>query len=249
MIQFKSSLIAIAVTGVVFAASSASAQYAPTPYGAAPAPAAPVAGAPVYRMPNPVAPYGVGPNGPAAPYGAPYGGPFRGGPFNGMPFGGNGPFNGGPFGGNGPFNSGPFGGNGMPFGGGGMPFGGGGPFNNGWGNGNGGPMNSLWNGRAPWADALPMDGPWNKLPFRNNEMFDHDSPLNFPNWVVADPKETGARAWEHFMNTPHRMGEMPGGWKAPQISVPNPVDVGDEFRDAVTNDLPDQMNNFKFRGW
>lgn len=240
MIQFKSTLIAVAVTGTLLAASSASAQYVPAPgqyvpapYGAAPAPAAPVAGAPMYRMPmpNPVAPYGMGPNGPTAPYGAPYGGPFNGMPFggNGMPFGGNNM----PFGGNGPFN--------------GAPFGGGSPFGNGWGNG--GPMNSLWNGRAPWADALPVDGPWNKLPFRNNEMFDHDSPLNFPNWVVPDPKETSARAWEHFMHTPHRMGEMPGGWKAPQISVPNPVDVGDEFGDAMVNDLPDQMNNFKFRGW
>lgn len=47
------------------------------------------------------------------------------------------------------------------------------------------------------------------------------------------------------MNAPSRMGEMPGGWTAPSVSVPNPIDVGDEFSDAA-KDAPDQMDNFNW---
>jgi hypothetical protein len=51
-----------------------------------------------------------------------------------------------------------------------------------------------------------------------------------------------ADRWDDALNAPSDMGEMPGGWNAPSISAPNPVDVGDEFGDA-SRDAPDQMRN------
>ncbi len=59
----------------------------------------------------------------------------------------------------------------------------------------------------------------------------------------TNPKRSMSNAWDDMLNTPSRMGPMPGGWKAPSISVPNPVEVGDEFGRAAS-DLPSQMRNF-----
>ena len=53
------------------------------------------------------------------------------------------------------------------------------------------------------------------------------------------------RNWDDMLDGPSRMGEMPGGWRAPSVSVPNPIDVGDEFGDAA-RDAPDQMDNFNW---
>jgi hypothetical protein len=55
-------------------------------------------------------------------------------------------------------------------------------------------------------------------------------------------KDRFADRWDDMLNAPSDMGEMPGGWNAPSISAPNPVDVGDEFGDA-SRDVPDQMRN------
>jgi len=44
------------------------------------------------------------------------------------------------------------------------------------------------------------------------------------------------------MNAPSDMGELPGGIYAPSVSVPKPVDVGDEF-DYAARDVPGQMRN------
>lgn len=55
-------------------------------------------------------------------------------------------------------------------------------------------------------------------------------------------KDKFGDAWDDMLNAPSDMGEMPGGWTAPSVSVPNPVDVGDEFGDAA-RDAPDQMRN------
>lgn len=49
-------------------------------------------------------------------------------------------------------------------------------------------------------------------------------------------------AWDDMLNAPSDMGELPGGFNAPSVSVPNPVDVGDELDDAA-RDVPDQMRN------
>jgi hypothetical protein len=55
-------------------------------------------------------------------------------------------------------------------------------------------------------------------------------------------KNRFADSWDDMLNAPSDMGEMPGGIKAPSVSVPNPVDVGDQFDDAA-RDVPDQMRN------
>ena len=55
-------------------------------------------------------------------------------------------------------------------------------------------------------------------------------------------KDRFADRWDDMLNAPSDMGEMPGGFNAPSVSVPNPVDVGDEFDDAA-RDVPDQMRN------
>lgn len=61
---------------------------------------------------------------------------------------------------------------------------------------------------------------------------------------MDDPKDSMSRGWDDMLNAPSRMGEMPGGWYAPEVSVPNPVDVGEEFGDAV-KDAPDQFDNMR----
>ena len=49
--------------------------------------------------------------------------------------------------------------------------------------------------------------------------------------------------WDDMMNAPYDMGRMPGGWRAPSLSTPDPVTVGD----AVANQIPpviDEVPNF-----
>ena len=55
-------------------------------------------------------------------------------------------------------------------------------------------------------------------------------------------KDWFADSWDDMLNAPADMGEMPGGWYAPTVDMPNPVDVGDEF-DRAARDVPDQMHN------
>ena len=45
-----------------------------------------------------------------------------------------------------------------------------------------------------------------------------------------------------MINAPSNMGEMPGGWYAPYVSMPNPIDVGDQFKDNM-KDLPEQIRD------
>jgi len=48
--------------------------------------------------------------------------------------------------------------------------------------------------------------------------------------------------WDKMINAPHDIGRMPGGWRAPALSTPDPVTVGD----AVTNQMPpfvEEMGN------
>ncbi|MCB1734938.1 MAG: hypothetical protein H6981_11025 [Gammaproteobacteria bacterium] len=98
---------------------------------------------------------------------------------------------------------------------GGSPWGGGNPWNNG-----------AWGGGMPW-NQFGNGGPWNG------------------GWMnPSDPKGTMTRSWDEMMNAPSRMGTMPGGWRAPTISVPNPVDVGEQFGNAAQQ-IPNQMNNFR----
>ena len=107
----------------------------------------------------------------------------------------------------------------------------------------------LWPGRdSVWEDALPIDGPWNrdwgKAPWNRDyaDMYgDEGGPVKWFDW--DDPKEGVAVMWEDALYTPHALGTMPGGWDAPTVVVPNPVDVGDEFKNAST-DFPGEMKDF-----
>ena len=49
-------------------------------------------------------------------------------------------------------------------------------------------------------------------------------------------------AWDDMLDSPSEMGEMPGGWTFPSVSVPNPVDVGDELETNL-RDMPDNMRD------
>ncbi len=40
--------------------------------------------------------------------------------------------------------------------------------------------------------------------------------------------------WDSMINAPFKMGRMPGGWRAPSLSMPDPITIGD----AVTNQMP-----------
>ncbi len=49
--------------------------------------------------------------------------------------------------------------------------------------------------------------------------------------------------WDEMINAPYNMGYMPGGWRFPSLSSPDPVTVGD----AVANQMPpilDESANF-----
>lgn len=77
----------------------------------------------------------------------------------------------------------------------------------GWGDGFfGGYGPDTWKGITPWG---------NDVPFR---------------WMdYTDPKDAVGNMWDDAINTPNVFGRMPPGWTAPYISVPNPIDVGEEF--------------------
>lgn len=107
----------------------------------------------------------------------------------------------------------------------------------------------LWPGQGSiYDDILPADGPWNRNWGRAPWNRDYDNlwgKNGGPDaWInMDDPKEGMAQAWEDMLVTPNRLGTMPGGWYAPSISVPNPIDVGDEFKDTAKN-MPGEMRDF-----
>ncbi len=94
----------------------------------------------------------------------------------------------------------------------------------------------------PWANGPGRrdHGPFGRKPFGRNGVFGR-SPSN---WFRGGPKEGLANMWEDMINAPSRMGEMPPGWSFPEVSVPNPVDVGDQFGVAgqdAAKEAPDFM--------
>lgn len=126
------------------------------------------------------------------------------------------------------------------------------------------PMNN-----NPRFGGTPYRG-WNRgsrspIPFESNftpwstrfweEMGDDgENPFkDWEKWIDFDePREGIANAWEDMINAPHEVGQMPGGWTAPSISVPNPVDVQKEFQETgkrVPDEVRTQMDNIDIQTW
>jgi len=110
-----------------------------------------------------------------------------------------------------------------------------------------GPWDSGRGGSSmPWGSKRGSSMPWDSK--RGGRSMPWDSGRggrNLPwdsgrgGWM---DKDKFADRWDDMLNAPSDMGEMPGGFTAPSVSAPNPVDVGDEF-DRAARDAPDQMRN------
>ncbi|GAA0417762.1 hypothetical protein GCM10009133_27770 [Cocleimonas flava] len=172
---------------------------------------------------------------------------------NGFPFANNMPFSNGsnnsfnPFsGGNIPFantsgnNFNPFAGNNMPF-----------------GNNSGNSFNPFSNGAMPFANNsnYPMNNMFsnnnNDMPFFGNSNNSNrkkawgDKRNIWPDFYTDFTDE----AWHTMSSTPRDLGRMPGGWRFPHISTPDPVTVSD----AITNQFPpiaeEAGNMMDFSDW
>jgi hypothetical protein len=126
-----------------------------------------------------------------------------------------------PFGNSGNNGFNPFSNNSMPFNNSNMPFSKGNgmmptnPMNNMFGNNNGNNQNfnmpffnSNNNRKKAWGDKRNI----------------------WPDFYTDFTDET----WDKMMSSPRDMGRMPGGWRFPYISMPDPVTVSD----AITNQFP-----------
>ena len=119
--------------------------------------------------------------------------------------------------------------------------GGSGPgFSGPWDSGRGGSSMPWDSGRG--GSSMPWDSkrggrsmPWDSGRGGRNKPWDSGR----GGWM---DKDKFADRWDDVLNAPSDMGEMPGGFTAPSVSAPNPVDVGDEF-DRAARDAPDQMRN------
>ena len=108
----------------------------------------------------------------------------------------------------------------------------------------------------PW-DSGPfgdLSGPWDSGPWNPDWLDDRWSGDDIfgagpDGWMAPDdPKGSMSRFWDDMLTAPYEFGEMPGGWTAPSISVPNPVEVGDEFEGSsrkAPKEAAEQMNNFE----
>ena len=65
-------------------------------------------------------------------------------------------------------------------------------------------------------------------------------------WVTLSERiytDSTGDMWDNMVNAPYDTGRMPGGWRFPSLSSPDPVTVSD----AITNQFPpivDEMPNF-----
>lgn len=88
---------------------------------------------------------------------------------------------------------------------------------------------SNWN---PWSNGQNQNMPF--LPKQNNKKKAWGPIRNiWPDFYTDFTEE----AWDKSTNAPYDMGRMPGGWRAPSLSSPDPVTVGD----AVLNQFPPMM--------
>lgn len=110
------------------------------------------------------------------------------------------------------------------------------------------PPQQQYRGGPGWGNGANNFGPFSRGPFGNNSMWS-GGPFS---WFKDGPKEGMANAWEEMLHAPSDMGEMPGGWNFPDVGVPNPVDVGDQFGEAgealatempeFAREIPDMFN-------
>lgn len=84
----------------------------------------------------------------------------------------------------------------------------------------------------------------NRMPWGNNNRFGSNKfwGRSGPSTWMHPGKDNWEDSWDDMINTPSRMGDMPGGWSAPEVTMPNPIDMGDQMQDNV-QDLPDQMRD------
>jgi hypothetical protein len=79
---------------------------------------------------------------------------------------------------------------------------------------------------------------WGNNRMNSNRFWGRSGPSSW----MSPSKDNWENSWDDMINTPSRMGEMPGGWTAPEVTMPNPIDMGDQMQDNV-QDLPEQMKN------
>jgi len=106
------------------------------------------------------------------------------------------------------------------------------------------PPRGPYNGPDNGASAYYMPGYNQNRNYRqnngwnNNKFWGRSGPSN---WMHPN-KRNMEQGWDDMINAPSRMGEMPGGWTAPEVSMPNPIDMGDQMQENV-KDLPEQIRN------
>ncbi len=91
---------------------------------------------------------------------------------------------------------------------------------------------------GPSAFYMPGYNPRNDRWRNRNNFWGRSGPER---WMHPS-KENLEQGWDDMLNAPSRMGEMPGGWTAPSVSMPNPVDLADQFQENV-KDLPEQIRD------
>jgi len=104
-----------------------------------------------------------------------------------------------------------------------------------------------------WEDVHPMSNmPWGNFPGWGDGFFGGFGPQSWDGvtpwgndvpfrWIdPTDPRDSIGDMWDDALNTPNTLGRMPPGWTAPYISVPNPIDVEEEFERNARN-FPDEM--------
>ncbi len=74
--------------------------------------------------------------------------------------------------------------------------------------------------------------------WNNNKFWGRSGPGK---WMNPN-KRNMEQGWDDMINAPSRMGNMPGGWSAPEVTMPNPIDMGDQMQDNV-RDLPEQIRD------
>lgn len=106
------------------------------------------------------------------------------------------------------------------------------------------PPRGAYYGPDNGASAYNMPGYNPNRNYRRNNRWDNNKfwGRSGPSTWMSPGKRNWENSWDDMMNAPSRMGEMPGGWTAPEVTVPNPVDMGDQMQDNV-KDLPEQIKD------